>query len=323
MFYRILLISIIISLLPFRAVHAQDSRYRVEVLVLTQLGHDQQPQEVRKLEDLSDALDFLTPPSESAEDEEPITENGPATENAPVVAAAPAELQQDALLGPGGEELASAEGAPEEDPLDLVVHVEEMGPEMQEAWRRLRLSAPFRPLQYLAWEQGSREPFPVLRIHDLEAVLVEDPWAEQRLELENPEGSLVFGDTVAATTGADSLQSEAADPLPDPIAYYRLDGTVSLVRRRFLHLAMAIEWREPVFDEALAPLFIDAPAQPPAAMDADAPRTAPPPSAFLVHRLEQSRPVRSGRMEYFDGPVLGVLAWITDISDTLTPEPTE
>jgi hypothetical protein len=198
-----------------------------------------------------------------------------------------------------------------------------MGPEMQEAWRRLRLSAPFRPLQYLAWEQGSREPFPVLRIHDLETVLVEDPWAAQRLELENPEESLVFGDTVAATEGADSLPPEAADTLPDPIVYYRLDGTVSLVRRRFLHLSMAIEWREPVFDDSLAPLFVDAPALPPAAVDAEAPPIAPLPSAFLVHRLEQSRTVRTGRMEYFDGPVLGVLAWVTEISDAATPEPTE
>jgi hypothetical protein len=284
---------------------------------------------MRKLEDLSNALDFLTPPPDSAEDEEPATESDPAMEIDHAVAAAPAELQQDAMLGPGGEELVSAEGEPEEDPLDLVVHVEEMGPEMQEAWRRLRLSAPVRPLQYLAWEQGSREPFPVLRIHDLEAVLVEDPWAEQRLELENPEESpeesLVFGDTIAATAGADSLQPEAdaAEALPDPIAYYRLDGTVSLVRRRFLHLSMAIEWREPVFEETLVPLFVDAPAPPPGAVDADTPPIAPLPSAFLVYRLEQTRPVRTGRMEYFDGPVLGVLAWITDISDSITPETTE
>jgi hypothetical protein len=42
-----------------------------------------------------------------------------------------------------------------------------------------------------------------------------------------------------------------------------------------------------------------------------------------VHRLEQSRPVRSGRMEYFDGPVLGVLAWITDITDSINPAPAD
>ena len=31
--------------------------------------------------------------------------------------------------------------------------------------------------------------------------------------------------------------------------------------------------------------------------------------------------VKTGRMEYFDGPVLGVLAFITDISDTIEEEP--
>jgi hypothetical protein len=54
---------------------------------------------------------------------------------------------------------------------------------MQEAWRRLRLSAPFRPQQYLSWEQGNQEPFPALRIHDLEVVLVKDPKARERLKM--------------------------------------------------------------------------------------------------------------------------------------------
>jgi hypothetical protein len=53
------------------------------------------------------------------------------------------------------------------------------------------------------------------------------------------------------------------------------------------------------------------------------PPPLPLPSSFLIHRLEQSRPVRTGRMEYFDGPVLGVLAWVSDISDTVVVEPTE
>jgi hypothetical protein len=47
------------------------------------------------------------------------------------------------------------------------------------------------------------------------------------------------------------------------------------------------------------------------------------PTSFLVHRLEQSRVVRTGRMEYFDGPVLGVLAWVTDISESVAEEPAE
>ena len=39
----------------------------------------------------------------------------------------------------------------------------------------------------------------------------------------------------------------------------------------------------------------------------------PQPSSFLIHSLKQSRQVKSARMEYFDGPVLGVLAYITSI----------
>jgi hypothetical protein len=37
------------------------------------------------------------------------------------------------------------------------------------------------------------------------------------------------------------------------------------------------------------------------------------PTLFLVHELQQSRQVKSERMEYFDGPVLSVLAFITAI----------
>ena len=50
---------------------------------------------------------------------------------------------------------------------------------------------------------------------------------------------------------------------------------------------------------------------------------APAPTGFLLHRLAQSRVVRTDRMEYFDGPVLGVLAWVTDISETVAEGPVE
>ena len=186
---------------------------------------------------------------------------------------------------------------------------------MTEAWRRLRLSAPFRPLQYLSWEQGSNAPFPVLRVHDLESVLVEDPWAEQRLALAEADSAPTFGDAAALAEDGE----EAA--LPDPISYYRLDGTVSLTRSRFLHLSIVAEWREPVYDDDPGTLI--AAASDTSVTAPDIRESAPRPRAFLVHRLEQSRPVRSGRMEYFDGPVLGVLAWVSDISDTVVEEAPE
>jgi hypothetical protein len=300
--YKILLLLILIPVTGVNVANAENSRYRVEVLVLQHLDHQQEPLEVVHLPDFSAALDFLQPPEEAA-DEEP--------EPAPVA---------DASAVPDEGESESAEPAIEPDPWNVVTHVEEMGPEMAEAWRRLRLSAAFRPLQYLSWEQGSNPPFPVLRVHDLESVLVEDPWAEQRLALAEADSAIVFADAAAMAEDAETTDGEDAVALPDPISYYRLDGTVSLIRTRFLHLSIGAEWREPVYPEesgAGVPLAAAADALP---ASSDAPEAGPRPRAFLVHRLEQSRPVRSGRMEYFDGPVLGVLAWVSDISDTVVEE---
>jgi hypothetical protein len=45
---------------------ADQSRYRVEIIVLTHLEHDAQPQEAPALQDYSTALDFLTPAAEAA-----------------------------------------------------------------------------------------------------------------------------------------------------------------------------------------------------------------------------------------------------------------
>ena len=72
--------------------------------------------------------------------------------------------------------------------------------------------------------------------------------------------------------------------------------------------------REPVFDPALT----QAPAVPAEAFPDQAPE--PQPTSFLLQRLDQRRQVKTGRMEYFDGPVLGVLAFITDISDSVEGE---
>lgn len=253
--YRILLnLFLLICLSAPLADAAAQSRYRVEIIVLTHLEHDEQPRVVQALEDFSSATDFLASPAEAAE----RGDGAESGNGVPLVAGA---VQWNAL-----------------------VHLPELGPQMQDAWRRLRLSEPFRPLQYLAWEQGGSAPFPTLRLHDLEvlqtqAAGVEAPTAQVR----NPDD------------GADE---------PPPVLYYRLDGAASLTRSRFLHLAVAVELREPgggALDPSLDPAA----------------------TSFLVHRLEQSRVIRTGRMEYFDGPVLGVLAWVTDVSEAVTEEPPE
>ena len=269
--YSYYLILFIICLLNAVPVLAQNTRYRVELLVLTHLKHDQQPRELKHLEDYSAATDLLAPPE------------------------AEELLEVDAT----GESV-------EEQDLNALIHIEEMSDVMREAWRRLRLSAPFRPQQYLSWEQGSEAPFPALRIHDEEVIMVVDPYAEQRLELLEQEQATVFADSA----GLDALDESEEPGLPEPSVFYRLDGAVTLKRTRFLHLELDLQLREAVWDEeSLALLEVMAPEH-----------EKPQPSAFLIHALQQSRQVKSARMEYFDGPVLGVLAFITSIQVEERPE---
>jgi hypothetical protein len=274
--YSNYLILFIICLLNATPILAQDTRYRVELLVLTHLQHDQEPREHRHLEDYSPATDFLTPPDPEDEDEE----EGIADAEGTIAAEETGEVVE------------------EPDP-NALIHIEDMSEVMREAWRRLRLSAPFRPQQYLSWEQGNEAPFPTLRIHDPEVIMVVDPYAEQRLELLEQEQSPVFADAA----GIDALDQAEEPGLPDPIVFYRLDGAVTLKRTRFLHLELDLQLREALWDE-----------ESPAPAGAIAPEPEKPqPSAFLVQALQQSRQVKSGRMEYFDGPVLSVLAFITSI----------
>jgi hypothetical protein len=284
--YHYYLILFIVCLLKPGPVLAQDTRYRVEVLVLTHLDHNQEPKEIKHLADFSAATDFLTPPEE--EPEEGTVEEGIA--------------EQEII-----EEEDEAEQLPEEPDPNALVHIEEMSDVMREAWRRLRLSGPFRPEQYLAWEQGSEEPFPALRMHDLAVVMVNDPYAELRRELMeqaleeavDEEQTTVFADAA----GLDALSETEEPELPDPTLYYRLDGAITLKRTRFLHLGLDLQLREAIWDDGMPVV--------PAGNETELEQAVP--SAFLVHGLQQSRQVKTRRMEYFDGPVLAVLAFITSI----------
>lgn len=322
---RLLLILFIIIILRPSPAAAQDDRYRVEVLVLTHLQHSEAPLEVDWPKNYADSIDFLAPKEET--EEEPEGEPGDAADS-PVVEAPSEAPAPTGDAGPGAEP--EPELAGEEEPPPLAVQVEEMGPVMQEAWRRLRLSAPFRPQQYLSWEQGGEPPFPLLRVHDQEVVMIDDPWADLRAaEAETPDGMETFSpeapDTGTAVDQGSPLEAAEGEKaaIPDPVVYYRLDGTAQLRRSRFLHVDLDLALREPVFDEEASPReFV--PATPPDSTETDV-QQPPRPDSFRVYRLRQSRQVRTGRMEYFDSPVLGVLVYISDVEpaedDADTQEP--
>jgi hypothetical protein len=307
MFYMHKLIHILFFGLFACSLWAQDTRYRVEVLVLTHLRSVEPATEVDEITDYSSALDFLTPVEEPEEGESEDETAGSTDETA--------GAEQE---GTAGEPFADEEAKP--DPNE-VVHHEEMSEVMQEAWRRLRLSAPFRPQQYLSWEQGNQEPFPALRIHDLEVVLVKDPEAWERLKMieadlledesEQKEKETLFvtsGDTTPDSAGGLVELSQGTEvpqepELPEAVPYYRLDGTVTLRRSRFLHLDLDVQMREGIWE----PEPLEILARDPVIFE----RAGP--TLFRVHNLQQSRQVKSGRMEYFDGPVLSLLAFITAI----------
>ena len=298
MIYRIFLIVILIFYVAPGM--AGEKRYRVEILVLSLLQHEAVPSDVEWLRDFSSSLDFLkVEDSEATQDDELF----------------PDKDQPEEPWADVNDELFSDEDQPEE-PWADVIAVESMSDAMLEAWRRLRLSALFRPEQYLSWEQSADEPFPSLRIHDLEVLLMDDPYADLRetdgveAKEEEKEKTVVFTDQANPLPG-DAIEQAAGESvvepeLPEPTLYYRIDGTVMLRRLRFLHLDLDLELRQAVFDE---PLLTPAPSVNRESESGEP--ELPLPTSFLIHKLKQSRQVKSQRMEYFDSPVLGVLAWIT------------
>ena len=295
MSYRIFVIGILIFITAPGM--AGEKRYRVEILVLSLLQHEAVPSDAEWLRDFSSSLDFLK------------VEDGEGT-------------QDDELFD--DDELYADEDQAEE-PWADVIFVESMSDVMLEAWRRLRLSALFRPEQYLSWEQSADEPFPSLRIHDLKVIQMDDPYADLRgtdaVKAAEKDKIVVFTDRDNKLPG-DSLEQaaekSAEEPeLPEPTLFYRIDGTVMLRRLRFLHLDLDLELRQAVFDEQLL-----TPASSVNGESESGEPALPLPTSFLIHKLKQSRQVKSQRMEYFDSPVLGVLAWITsfELEDELEDE---
>ena len=158
-----------------------------------------------------------------------------------------------------------------------------------DAWRRLRGSPDYRPLLYAGWQQNRVDYYPPVRVHDLEVVDTQ----------------------IRPPTNVMPADPAAADPLAAyRVNFYRLDGSVQLWRSRFLHLFLDIEYRE------TGPWTAPDPATPAGIPD------VPPDEVFspyAVFSLQQNRQVRTGRMQYFDTPLLGALVLVTAIAAE-TPE---
>ena len=147
---------------------------------------------------------------------------------------------------------------------------------------------------------------------------------------------------------ADALADEDEPP---PVAnYFRLDGTVQLRRSRFIHVDMDLEYRldgpawqrefglppgfewigeTPQTNSAPPPETTPVPvgpapinalqpmteAGPVPTSDLGQPAQAPTPEPFQVHRLQQSRQIRTDTLQYFDSAFLSAIVRVTEIAD--------
>lgn len=194
-------------------------------------------------------------------------------------------------LGPPDSELLPPLGPfPEPEDTEGVVVLAERSERMDAVWRNLRLSAEFRPEAFLAWEQPYEAPFPEFRVHNAEVIWIEDPWGDTRTA---QPGYFFHYDLQMGSLGM--------TPIPEPVQHYALDGRVQLRRTRFLHLEIDLAHR------AVSPGAVPGMAGPPLRADL---------GVFQVYPLRQTRQVRTGRMEYFDSPMLGVLLWVTEIKSS-------
>ncbi|HMB59819.1 MAG TPA: CsiV family protein [Xanthomonadales bacterium] len=288
------------------SVSAAERSYRIELIVLRHLEGTELTDPQAELRDFTAALDLMPPVQPENEQEAEQPDQTPE----PEVLADTTLPREDVL----------AEEALEEGP--RIVLLEEYSDTMRQAWRRLRSSSGFRPEFYLSWEQPDEEPYEVIRVHDLELLFEEDPYFELRAELEEEQAESdvpVFSDVPPEEqAGEPALEEEEA--LPGPIRYYRIDGTARLSKSRFLHLDLDIEFRTPDYSVEI----ITPPEVPIVNAEAGALLSERPP-AFRVHTLTQNRQVQTREIEYFDGPVISVLALIsrieTESSDNSGGEP--
>ncbi|MCC5863793.1 MAG: hypothetical protein JJU31_01610 [Wenzhouxiangella sp.] len=185
----------------------------------------------------------------------------------------------DALDALDGNLLAEEDAISEMALPEVFLQLDELSPGMQAAWRRLTDSGAYRPLSWRAWHQPlhRQQLAPAVRLHDDQIIRLD--WLDVERTLQTLPGQPARRDF------------ELAAFMPE--AHYRLDGSMRLRQRQFMHVELDLVWREPV-DAASGPLN-------PIHWR---------PAGFESHRLSQSRTIRTERLEYFDSAQFGVLVQV-------------
>lgn len=254
--------------------------YRVEVIVLTHLDGQSDRYQVDQARDYTALTDPLLNERRNSWIEPDVEDD---------------ELQDDQLQD---DELHDDEPRDHTGPVQVrypltYSNLENLGPEMQGAWRRLEDSTRHHPLSWRAWYQplSREEPSKTMRIHDEH--MLRTNWLEIEYLLGRP---------------VDDNEGENALGLVDalvPRTHYRLDGSIRIRQRQFTHAEIDLVWHEPI-ESGIGPL---------------APEYLPP-GGLHIHRINQSRTIRPQRLEYFDSGWLGVLIriepWENPVSKLLS-----
>lgn len=271
-----LLLTTLAFCAPCATLHAQTAAdqtdvqekdfYRVEAIVFTHAGGQSDEWPLENPTDHSDAIDpawraFAREQRlERAEEDTSVADSD--------LSAALNVVDAIAELESGEQSLGEALLYP-----DPWLALDELSEPMQQATSRLERSGAYRVHATLAWHQGLDRTAQrqAVRIHDDRILKVD--WIKL-----TPTGRLLRGNRPV----------RAVSDLT-PAFHYRLDGTIRLRKRQFMHADVDLGWR---VRERVGPA-----AWPLLTADAE----------FSVHRLDQSRTIRSDRLEYFDSDWLGLL----------------
>jgi hypothetical protein len=269
-------------------VHAQDDGperafYRVEAIVFTHAGGQPDAWPAPGPADHADALDPAWQAFAREQERQRAESEETDSETRTELEAALSVVETIASLESGEETLTEALLYPEP-----WLSLESLSEPMAQARTRLEQSGAFRVRAWLAWHQPLEESTAAkaVRIHDDFPVAVE--WLTV-----TPSGRLL-------------RRGEPIRVVEDlaPVFHYRLDGTIRLRQRQFMHADVTLDWRVP---QQIGPS-----SWPPWP-------TRPTEPELDVHRLDQSRTIRPGRFEYFDSEWLGLILRVTPYE----PEPVE
>lgn len=167
-------------------------------------------------------------------------------------------------------------------PPQRFVHDGQLSDNMLRALERLRASDSYEVLSMTTWLQ------PLERGRAGARVRIRDDHALDTGQSRIEPAPLSFGRVVS--------------PPPDvPASIYRLDGSIRIRQRQFRHAELDLTWTDSR-DPAAPGAFIST-------------------ADFEVHRLQQSRPIQLGRLEYFDSPWLGALVLVEAWQDPRSSSP--